>query len=140
MSIANTEVDDSKQDSYQADTKLQSIKAGPVTLDANCLSCTGQPSHLMQLFKLACLSYNPSRVVYRKHTLTRAQLMQMRKTLIEKCEEVINTQKVFINLKEGLDLRTAKLFKDLMQFHTGEQSLDFVLTQDSILYPNTSPN
>lgn len=65
----------------------------------------------------------------------------MRKTLIEKCEEVINTQKVFINLKEGLDLRTAKLFKDLLQFHTGElSSLDFVLTQDSILYPNTSPN
>jgi hypothetical protein len=95
----------------------------------------------MQLFKLACLSYNPSRVVYRKNNLTRKQLMQMRKTLIEKCEEVINTQKVFINLKEGLDLRTAKLFKDLLQFHTGEySSVDFVLAQDSILYPSASPN
>ena len=40
--------------------------------------------------------------------------MQMRKTLIEKCEEVINTQKAFVNVEAGLDLRTNKLFKDLV--------------------------
>lgn len=48
--------------------------------------------------------------------------MQMRKTLLEKCEEIINTQRVFINLQEGQDLRTDKLFRDLLQFHTGERS------------------
>ena len=65
----------------------------------------------------------------------------MRKTLIEKCEEVINNQKVFLNLHEGLDLRTAKLFKDLMQFHTGERSQqEIVLSQDSIISGATPNN
>jgi hypothetical protein len=38
----------------------------------------------------------------------------MRKTLIEKCEEVINSHNVFLNISEGQDLRTGKLFKDLL--------------------------
>lgn len=76
----------------------------------------------MQLFKLACLSYNPSRVTYRSKNMSRIQLMQMRKTLIEKCEETINSQKIFVNVHDGLDLRAGRLFKDLIQFHTGEKS------------------
>lgn len=73
--------------------------------------------------------------------MSRVQLMQMRKTLIEKCEEVINTQKVFFNVKEGLDLRTAKLFKDLLQFHTGERSQpEIILSQDSIVSGATPNN
>ena len=65
--------------------------------------------------------------------------MAMRRTLIEKCEEVINSQRVFINLQEGQDLRTDKLFRDLFQFHTGERSApEIVLSQDSIV-SNQSP-
>jgi len=36
------------------------IKAGPVELNEKCLSCTGVPSHMLQLFKMACISYKPS--------------------------------------------------------------------------------
>jgi len=95
---------------------------------------------MVQLFKLACLSYNPSRVNYRKSNLSRKELMSMRKTLIDKCEEVINSQKVFINLAEGQDLRTHKLFNDLLQFYTQERSQpEIILSQDSIV-SNNSPN
>ena len=46
-----------------------------------------------------------------------------------------------MNLQEGLDLRTAKLFKDLMQFHTGERSQqEIVLSQDSIVSGATPNN
>ena len=92
------------------------------------------------MFKIACLSYNPSRVNYRKSNLSRKELMTMRKTLIDKCEEVINSQKVFINLAEGQDLRTHKLFSDLLQFYTQERSQpEIILSQDSIV-SNNSPN
>lgn len=43
----------------------------------------------------------------------------MRKTLIDKCEELINSD----HWPHGnQNLRTAKIFKDLMQFYTSDQS------------------
>lgn len=63
---------------------------------------------------MACISYNPSRVSYRHNTLSRKKLLNMRKTLIDKCEEVINTN----DWPHGeSDLRTGKIFKDLLQFY-----------------------
>lgn len=67
------------------------IKAGPVGLDTKCLSCSGVPSHTMELFKMACISYQPSQVNYRNNLMNRKNLLEMRKTLIDKCEELINS-------------------------------------------------
>lgn len=90
---------------------LIKIKAGPVELNDKCLSCTGQPSHMLNLFKLACISYKPSEVAYRQNLFTRKKLLTMRRTLIDKCEELINSDLWPHGLQ---DLRTAKIFKDLM--------------------------
>lgn len=70
---------------------------------------------------MACISYNPSHVSYRHNTLSRKKLLSMRKTLIDKCEEVINTN----DWPHGeSDLRTGKIFKDLLQFYgTMDQSI-----------------
>ena len=46
--------------------------------------------------------------------MTRKKLLGMRKTLIDKCEEVIN-QNMWPHGQQ--DLRTAKIFRDLMQFY-----------------------
>ena len=59
------------------------------TKDKNCLSCTGVTAHTMKMFKLACLSYKPNPVFYRKKNMTRYKLIGMRKTLVDKCEEII---------------------------------------------------
>ena len=59
-------------------------------MDKECLSCAGVPSHTMELFKMACIQYKPSAVYYRQNTLSRKRLLNMRKTLVDKCEEVIN--------------------------------------------------
>ena len=55
-----------------------------------CLSCTGVPSHIVELFKIACITYKPSQVFYRQNKLSRKRLLRMRKTLLDKCEESIN--------------------------------------------------
>ena len=68
------------------------IKAGPVEVNEKCLSCSGVPSHTLELFKLACISYKPSDVCYRNNVLTRKRLLKMRRTLIDKCEELINNE------------------------------------------------
>ena len=55
-----------------------------------------------------------SKVNYRQNIMNRTQLMEMRKTLLEKCEEVIdNTSWPFIKN----NLKTSKIFNDLVQFH-----------------------
>lgn len=101
--------------------KPNSIKAGPVALERDCLSCAGVPSHTMDLFKMACIQYRPSPVSYRNNVLSRKKLLKMRKTLVDKCEEVINNN----HWPHGSqDLRTAKIFKDLLQFYgTIDQSI-----------------
>lgn len=87
------------------------IKAGPVELSGNCLSCAGVPSHTMELFKMACISYKPSSINYRNSTFPRTSLLRMRRTLIDKCEELINSD----NWPHGTkNLSTAKIFKDLI--------------------------
>lgn len=70
--------------------KAPSVRAGPVVLQNDSLSCEGVPSHAMELFKIACIQYRPSPVAYRNNTLSRKKLLKMRKTLVDKCEEVIN--------------------------------------------------
>jgi hypothetical protein len=47
--------------------------------------------------------------------MNRTQLMEMKKTLLEKCEEVVeNTSWPFIKN----NLKTSKIFNDLLQFHS----------------------
>jgi hypothetical protein len=65
----------------------------------------------MELFKMACISYKPSSVNYRNNNLPRTKLLKMRRTLIDKCEELINND----HWPHGSgNLRTAKIFKDLV--------------------------
>lgn len=100
--------------SIETEPEKRVTKAGPISLDQGCLSCSGVPSHTMDLFKLACIQYQPSNVHYRANHMSRKKLLSMRKTLIDKCEEVIN-QNVWPHGSQ--DLRTAKIFRDLLQFY-----------------------
>ena len=67
------------------------LRAGAVEMDKNCLSCAGSPAHSMELFKAACLSYRPSLVTYRNSKLSREKLIEMKQTLLSKCEEIIGS-------------------------------------------------
>ena len=47
---------------------------------------------IIRLFKTACLAYAPTDVKYREHVMTRAQLLQMRKDLVDKvCDYMHNS-------------------------------------------------
>jgi len=62
--------------------------APPLSIDV--ANMAGSPNQINKAFKMATLSYNPSKVNYRANVIQRPQLMEMRKTLLEKCEEVID--------------------------------------------------
>jgi len=44
----------------------------------------------------------------------------MRRTLLDKCEQVINKGTAFMSQDENKDLRTGKIFMDLLQYHMSE--------------------
>ena len=80
----------------------------------------------MELFKTACLSYKPSAVQYRHTMLSRPRLLEMRRTLVDKCEEVINGGAW---PHGSQDLRTGKIFRDLLQFYGAAH--DHALSSDA---------
>jgi len=89
-------------------------RSGSVNVDKNCLSCAGIPAYTMKMFKMACLSYKPSLVDYRNDKMHRNQLLTMRKTLIDKCEEVINGGKWTGKVQ---NMNTRRLYNDLLQYY-----------------------
>ena len=79
-------------------------KDGQLSIDTASKLHGGQ----MNALKLA---YNPSRVNYRQAFIQRTQLMEMRKTLLDKCEEVVDTMQWPFN---NNNLSTTKIFHDLV--------------------------
>jgi len=37
----------------------------PIKVKQDCLSCSGMPAQVLERFKMACLTYKPSKVRYR---------------------------------------------------------------------------
>ena len=62
---------------------------------------------------------NKGKVSYRQNLVDRAQLLEMRKTLLNKCEEVMDRTNWPFKKK---NLKPEKVFNDLMEYHNGEFS------------------
>ncbi|OMJ68755.1 hypothetical protein SteCoe_33696 [Stentor coeruleus] len=54
-----------------------------VSIDKRCLSCTGQSSSIISAFKLACLAYEPSSVMYHDKKFTRNEMLRLQKNILE---------------------------------------------------------
>ena len=71
----------------QAEVALKATGKLPISIDNKCLSNMqdGRDTQMIiRLFKTACLAYAPTDVKYREHIMTRAQMLQMRKDLVDK--------------------------------------------------------
>ena len=60
-----------------------SIKKPVITIDKMCQSCTGQGSIVLSAFKMACLAYTPSSVLFSSQVFSRKELIDMQKRIIE---------------------------------------------------------
>ena len=59
-----------------------------ISLDKQCISCSGQVNMITSAFKLACLAYTPSLVTYHENIYPRMELLEMQKKIIEGVHEV----------------------------------------------------
>ena len=70
---------------------------GPLSIDPGSLSQynSQQQSDIFKKFKLACLAFKPSRVVYRNIDFSREQLRIFRKFLFGQCSKIIHMKEPF---------------------------------------------
>jgi hypothetical protein len=61
----------------------KSAKKQVVKVDKQCFSCTGQSSVVINAFKIACLAYAPSSVVFQGEKFTRKELLEYQKKVLE---------------------------------------------------------
>jgi hypothetical protein len=62
--------------------KNRPVKA-VVSIDKQCLSCTGQASVVINAFKIACLAYAPSSITYKECLFTRKELLEAQGLLLK---------------------------------------------------------
>ena len=53
-------------------------------LKEKCLSCSGQINFVKNAFKIACLNYQPGKVLYSDKTYTREELIKIREEMLLK--------------------------------------------------------
>ena len=58
-------------------------------INQNCVSCSGNAQYIKKAFKLACLNYNESKVVYQKVEYERNQLHEIKNDIIKKAREIL---------------------------------------------------
>ena len=85
----------------------------PIKIDQKCLShqtSAVDTQMTMRLFKLACLAYAPSKINYRNLVIDRKQMIQMRRTLIDRISNLLPHCELF---KESA-IYPRRYFDDLM--------------------------
>ena len=54
-----------------------------ISLDKQCISCSGQVNMITSAFKIACLAYTPSPVLFRGSAYQRTDLLEMQRNIFE---------------------------------------------------------
>ena len=65
----------------------------PIQVNNNCLQCSGNASFIKKAFKLACLTYNSSKVTYQNQQFMREELLHIREEMILE-SEMLNIEKL----------------------------------------------
>lgn len=85
---------------------------GLLAIDPVCLSCSTTQSEIIQKFKIACLAYQPSSVIFRNVEFTRSQLLVFRKFLMGQCSKIVHLKEPF----KSLGMCTKRIFDDTYLF------------------------
>ena len=60
----------------------------PVTINKNCIQCSGNAQFIKKAFKMACLNYNSSQVTHKNVSYARPALFKKRQEILAQIEEM----------------------------------------------------
>lgn len=55
-----------------------------IDVDMNCLSCTGNKGMISKVFKMACLNYSSSKVIYQNNSYKRKEILKIQQDIINR--------------------------------------------------------
>ena len=55
----------------------------PVSVDKQCITCSGQPNFITSAFKLACLAYSPTSVLFKDTVYERVEMIEILKRIVD---------------------------------------------------------
>lgn len=71
------------KESKHNSNKSVNVSKPSVIIDTKCLSCSGQPNFITNAFKLACLAYAPTSVVFKDIIYERSELIDIQKRIVD---------------------------------------------------------
>ena len=71
------------------------LPARVVSINKNCINCSGDSGFVMSAFKMACLKYNSSSVKYGIRSYPRVELMNIRQQLLTQCLNLVSATDLF---------------------------------------------
>jgi hypothetical protein len=91
------------------DSKAALKGKAPVMIDKQCITCSGQPNFITNAFKLACLAYSPTCVLFKDVVYERAEMIEILRKIVEGVSDdtlseftlVLDGQKQGNSLKQG---------------------------------------
>lgn len=84
ISIALQNQDETDRESiFLMGYKQRKQQSNVISIDKRCLSCAGQSSSVISAFKIACLAYEPSQVVYHDKKFTRKEMLRLQRSILE---------------------------------------------------------
>ena len=71
-----------KQSKHSSNRSFSMSKAS-ITIDKQCISCSGQPNFVTSAFKMACLAYSPTSVLFKDTVYERSELIDIQKRIVD---------------------------------------------------------
>lgn len=71
-----------------------------VSLNKSCLSCTGQSSMVLSAFKLACLTYTSSPIIFQQQLYSRKELIEIQTRILSAISNENRTQNLSIIIQD----------------------------------------
>eukprot|EP00347_Sterkiella_histriomuscorum_P014958 403358851 len=110
-----------------------------VTLDKQCLSCSGQSSIVINAFKMACLSYQPQPITYQNVTSSRESLFTQTQGILEKAMRNFKNQNPQFKVKSSLINQFSNLNEDdLLRTNTNQTQGTLTSLDDYLMKENDS--
>ena len=93
-----------------------------VSLDENCSSCNGQIPYLKDQFKMACLKYAPSKVLFDGYAYDRQELIEMREQILFEQQNLFHMPRNYKKV-QGIGKKLSQQFEIVMNEKQSENSL-----------------
>ena len=95
------------KDSKHVSNRSLSLSKPSMTIDKQCLSCSGQPNFVTTAFKIACLAYSPTSILFKDTVYERSEMIEIHKRILDGItdELLCDISGIYDNAKQSYSMK-----------------------------------